>query len=555
MTPDSTILEKPTQSTAPAVIDRTTPSTDLASAPDGLPALDDAGTAGELSRIANALGEALVVVNGYTACLYARSSPTATWVQVCCGEFGDEALAAAKRFVQRGLWWAATSGAPWVVDPSSLPLTKASAKDMRRWVHASNDETSGREGDVTQAIKDELTYLAGWRCQFAGCGRDLKRHGATGGRGRFSYFAHIVAASPKGPRGHSTESKRLASELSNFMLLCDECHRLVDKVNPARYTVPVLRKMREDSIAEVQRLLDTLQYPATEVIAIIGNAAGQQGQLSVDDARQALWGRQLRCVSTKPEYFFRLGGNNHQVHEATYWMSMFQSLRQEIPLLQALLNGTRHGGGPRPRLAVFPLHGTSVLLLAGRLFGDNAGTHLFQPHRNLVGDGTRWEWPAEDGAAASHKFEVTQMAPPAAEVTEACLVVALTSDIPPERMPAACAANGRHRLPTLRITGPTFDKACMQHPADVQLFGRAVDAAICRLQDEWHVSKVHLFVSAPATAVVTVGQKMQARHHASFVCYEALPGAGSAYAATIEISSASVRELVSGNDASFNLQL
>lgn len=530
---------------------------ELPEPPPGLPAVDDGGMASELSQIAAAGDEALVVGNAYTACLYKRQQPGHAWVAVCCGEFAGTALQAAKAVPPGKRWWATTEGAPWSVSLGGLQVCKATAGVMSKWVKASTDSTIGREGDVTQAIKDELTYLAGWRCQFAGCGRDLRRHHATGRRGRFSYFAHIVAASPNGPRGHATESKELASDLSNFMLLCDECHRLVDKVNPARYTVAILRKMREDNIAEVQRLLDTLQYAPAEVVAFIGNIAGQQGQLSMDDAQLAMWGRRLRGVSAKPEYFFRLGGNTHQVHEPAYWLSLFQSLGQEVPRLQALLNGTRHGGGPRPRLAIFPLHGTSLLVLAGRLLGDNSGTELFQPHRNKVGARTRWEWPTLEplSSATGDKFELTEAAPARAGATEACLVVALTSDIPAERMPSSCATAGQYMLPTLRITAPTFDMGCMDRPEDLQRLGRVVDAAIRRLQDEWRVSTVHLFVSAPTTAVVTVGQKIQARHQATYVCYEALTGPGSVYAPTIEIASTSARELVSGVNTSVNLQL
>ncbi|XYI42012.1 SMODS-associated and fused to various effectors domain-containing protein [Cupriavidus necator] len=425
---------------------------------------------------------------------------------------------------------------------------------LNRWLKGSIDE-SGREGDGTQAVKDELTYLAGWRCQFAGCGRDLKRHGATGGRGRFSYFAHIVAASSSGPRGDPVLSKLLASDISNFMLLCDECHREIDKVNPAKYSVEGLRKMREDSIAEVRRLLDSLQHKSAEVIAIVGNIAGQPAPFSMDDAHEAMWGAGLRSTQAKPARYFDPGGHHHGVHTPAYWGSLFQQMKSDIPALQTLLNGTR-SGATRPRLAIFPLHSTSVLLLAGRILGDAAGTHLFQPHRNKVGPGTRWSWPAAGTLPTPplDKFKVEMLRDNTEGRDEAALIVALTSDIDAPRMPDSCARDGQLLLPTLRVIGPSFDKDCMQQPEDLQLVGLAVDAAIRKLQDEWRVRKVHLFVSAPTSAVMVVGQKMQARHHADYVCHESVSGPGSAYKATIEITSTSVRELASGLAETLSLQ-
>ena len=520
-----------------------------------VPVLTDAGLAAELARLARGQDEVLLIANAYTVCVRHRHATGGAWQMLCCGELGSDAIEAAKPLSRKRLTWAAVAGAPWEADPESVPTTKGTVALLNRWLKTSNvDDSGGREGDVTPAIKDELTYLVGWRCQFTGCGRDLRCHAATGSRGRFSYFAHIVAASEDGPRGHPVLSKLWASEIKNFMLLCDECHRLIDKVNPAKYTVEVLQQMREDSIAEVKRLLNSLQHKPAEVIAIVGNIAGQPAQFSMEDAQEALWGQGLRSAETKVSRYFYPGGQHHAVHSPGYWISLFQQMKQDMPLLQTLLDGTRSGAA-RPRLAVFPLHSTSVLLLAGRVLGDSEGTHLFQPHRNKVGSGTRWAWPkVESPLAALDKFTFEEPHPHAAGQEEAILVVALTSDIVASRMPAACAKADKFLLPTLRITGPTFDKDCMQQPQDLQLFALALDAAMRKLQDDWKVRRVHLFVSAPASAALLVGQKMQARHHADYTCHEALPGAGGAYKATLEITPKLVRELVSGQATIHPLQ-
>lgn len=533
-----------------------TAATPLSEPPTGLPALTDEGLATELARLALERGDALVIANPYTVCLLIREASGAPWQKLCCGDLGQLAIEAAKPLTRaHRLLWSNVAGAPWDAEPEAVVKVKATILLLNRWLKDSVEET-GREGDVTPAIKDQLTYLAAWRCQFSGCGRDLKRHGATGGAGRFSYFAHIVAASPSGPRGDPTLSKLLSSELSNFMLLCDECHRLIDKVNPAKYTVEVLTKMREDSIGEVKRLLDSLQHRPVEVLAFLGNIAGQPAPFSMDDAQEALWAAGLRSNEAKPARHFNPGGQNHDVHSAAYWSTLFQGMKADLTLLQTLLDGTRTGTA-RPRLAIFPLHSTSVLLLAGRVLGDYENTHLFQPHRNKVGPGTRWAWPAKGTLPVRHrdKFKLEELQGRTAEQQEAILVVALTSDIEAARMPTGCAANCQLLLPTLRVTGSAFDKDCIQQPEDLQVLGLVIDAAIRRLQDEWHVRRVHLFVSAPATAAFTVGQKLQARHHAEYVCYEAKPGPGSAYQATIEIHSQQVRELVSGQALSLPLQL
>lgn len=515
------------------------------SAPMNIAALGDGEIAAVLTDLAKGTGEVLVVANGYTVCLFCRNGST-HWQRLCTGEFSNRSITAARSLGGR-IAWARVDGFPWEADPSDVPTQPATPALLRSWLKNATALTAGRKGEVTSHIRDELPYLAGWRCQFEGCGRDLRLHTASGARGRFSYFAHIVAASPDGPRGDSVLSPQLASDLSNFMLLCDECHRLVDKIHPARFTAETLRRMRENSIAEVRRLLDTLQYPSTEVIGILGNIAGQPAQISTEDVHEALWGSKLRTSSPQVSRYFSPGGQHHDVHSPAYWSSLFQQLHRDLPLLQTLLEGTRTGTA-RPRLAIFPLHSTSVLLLAGRVLGDAAGTHLFQPHRNAVGEQTRWAWRPDQSAPATDKFRVSALRSSNGE-DSACLVVALTSDIGSERIPPSCAG-----LPTLRITGPTFEKDCIQHPDDLRVLGRAVDEAMRQLQDEWRVRTVNLFVSAPASAVVVVGQKMQARHHADYVVHEALVGPGAAYRATIQLTPTLVRELASGQDLSLSLQ-
>ncbi|ATE72053.1 hypothetical protein CNO08_12270 [Lysobacter capsici] len=520
--------------------------------PQGLPSVRDSELASELERLSKGGHDVLLTANKYTVCLWQRASGSAPWQSVCYGEFGKKSQAVASTKLRRRLLWAQVDAPPWDIDPTTAHAQIAVAKDLKAWLRDATGVT-GREGDATAEIKDVLPYLAGWRCQFTGCGRDLRRHQASGDMGRFGYFAHIIAASPDGPRGHPTRSRELASDLSNFMLLCDECHRMIDKVQPASYPAELLQRMREDSIAEVKGLLDSLAYKAAEVVGVIGNIAGQPAPFHMDDAREALRGARLRTDQGKPDRYFDPGSGQHEVHSASYWLGLFKVLERDLPALRGVLAGTRTGS-TRPRIALFPLHSTSVLVLTGRVLGDTSGLHIFQPHRNTVGTGTRWAWPKDAPSPADGKYRcevVNQFSP---GQTEAVLMVLLTSDIAPGRLPPSCVAAGQLRLPTIRVVGPTFDKECIQTPEDLQLLGNVVDDAVRKLQDEWRVHKVHLIVCAPASAAVVVGQKMQARHHADYVVYEAHPWKDTCFQPTIEITTTHIRELVSGLGTALPLQ-
>lgn len=512
-------------------------------APVLVPSLSDDELAISFRKSLASGSDVLFVANKFRVAMLEGVAATRTWDLVATGEFGDDCITAVSANMRtKCIFWDTTTLAePQTVDLSTLAPALVKKGLITSWAKTA-DQMTGRLGHVSPEVKKEVAYLAAYHCQFPGCGKDLGEHAATGGKGVFSYFAHIVAASADGPRGNLVESPLLVDEPSNFLLLCDECHRLIDKVDPDTYKTEDLRKMRAESIRVVKRLLGTLRYPEVDVIYLLGNVTGQVAHISDRDMDEALWASGLRRSSKNPESHFEFGRQHHAPHEQSYWSAVFSTLKFDIPNLQAKLNGVRTGGAARPRLAVFPFHGTSVLLLAGRLLGDMAGTHVFQPHRNKSTEpnGTRWAWPDDAVVPTQEKYKVKPLKDHTGTEDEANLIVSLTFPVSATRLAPVSADSGNLTLPTIEISVENFGHSVIRHPSDLTFFGAAVDEALRCLQNVWNVKKVHLYVGAPASAVLLVGQKMQARHHATFVCYESLPGNGP-FAPTIEISSQEVR--------------
>lgn len=505
----------------------------------------DEDFAGLLAVCNTAAEETLVVVNRYTAALFGRSDSSAPWCLRGAGEFGNSALDAATPLIQgKRLLWAVTAiSQPDKVSFESLDFTLATKPTIQAWlreVEAATVLSKGRAGEVPAGVGRRVAVQAAWRCQFAGCGKDLSTHFATGAKGNFSYLAHIVASSPDGPRGDKFQSARLASAEENVMLLCDECHRLIDRVAPSQYSAQALREMKASSVAAVRRLLDSLQYPEVEPIMLVGNISGQVHHYSPSDTEQALLKAGLRQSKSRPEFFCRNGDVLHDPHSAAYWESLFAAFRHDIPGLQRLLTGTGTNRA-RPRLAVFPLHGTSILILGGRLIGDTGGVDVFQFHRDQVvrNPGGQWAWPELAPMPDANKYKFQTLRQSSGE-DEACLVISLTYDITPERLTEACFADGEFKLPSIRVTADRFSTDVIQHPRGLELFGATLDSALRVLQDDWKVQRIHLFVGAPASSCFRIGQKMQARHQASFLCHETGTGRGSPFMQTIEILSDAV---------------
>src|SRR6266852_8048090 len=101
---------------------------------------------------------------------------------------------------------------------TAVTPVRATQAGVESWLDGANALTkpSGRGASPRSEDMDELGYLAAWRCQFSGCGKDLQKHTSTGVMSKSSYFAHIIASSPRGPRGDPLLSEQRSADIDNF---------------------------------------------------------------------------------------------------------------------------------------------------------------------------------------------------------------------------------------------------------------------------------------------------------------------------------------------------
>src|SRR5579872_6804947 len=63
--------------------------------------------------------------------------------------------------------------------------------------------------------------------------------------------AHITAGSPGGPRYDPALSPEQRSDVTNGILLCQNCGKLIDN-DPSRFTIDVLRQWKDDAESETR---------------------------------------------------------------------------------------------------------------------------------------------------------------------------------------------------------------------------------------------------------------------------------------------------------------
>lgn len=508
--------------------------------------LDDSGFSALLQeRIKDKDYKVLILANKFYAKMYlALCDDSSDWEEVGEGEIGNETREILKKFTKgKKLFFININ----VQDLSKISpdfnqaqvISKISQFD--NWLKESRNLTTGRTGEITDTTKFKVACAAAWRCQFEGCGEDLRQHLTPSMSGNYSYFAHIVASSKEGPRGND-QSKDLTNDPNNIMLLCDKCHRLIDRIAPNEYDVETLTGMLERNVREVNRLLECLKMPDAEMMVIGGMIEGQPFRFDSRVAQEAMWLKNMKN-SGQVEYFINNTSYFSASNKESYWTNAFELLKStDIPRLKSFLRGTGRNGKLKP-LAIFPLHGISILILSGRLIGDSSPVYLYQFHRQQVeGKGKQWAWPDIDEPPLD-KFKINILKEASASDSEIILQVNLTAKIPLKDLPEQFFDQGELKFPAIELTIDNCDFKAISHQKDLELLSNAIDSIYRLIQDNWHIKTVHFFVIAPTTACMRLGQKMQARHHADFILYEREPRVGGVlgkFKPTIQISSTKV---------------
>ena len=101
------------------------------------------------------------------------------------------------------------------------------------------------------------------------------------------------------------------------------------------------------------------------------------------------------------------------------------------------------------------------------------------------------------------------------------LTVELTAHIDKNALPAglASAVTSGH-MPWIRLTTGTPNGECIQRKEDLAQVVDVARSAINFIQDKMLAKRVHLIVVCPASATFSIGQLMQAGHHAIFTLYD-----------------------------------
>ena len=352
-----------------------------------------------------------------------------------------------------------------------------------------------------------LFTQAGGRCEFDNCNRYLLTHHVTHQSGNFAQMAHIVAFRQAGPRGEAPLSSTERNDLSNLMLLCQQCHKLVDD-NPDLYTVEALQEFKKDHEARIRMLTAAKadkQAAALVLTAVIGSSPVV---IPCADMQSAI----------VPFYLDRREIHTIDLPSVTearteaYWRSNVETIRGNTQRFYASLGTTGV-----TNIAVFALAPIPLLVALGSCLSNKFPTSLFQRHR----DTDDWRWK-EDGDPVEFECRMLQQG---SEPQRVALVCSLSGSVPPADYPGAVDSSFTVYEITPDGVAPSFD--CLRLRESLEAFRACYRSTLQRVtRGHLGVQEIHLIPAVPAPAAVAMGLDRMPKAHPPLVVYDKRGDAG-----------------------------
>ena len=253
---------------------------------------------------------------------------------------------------------------------------------------------SGRESAIRRPSRSPsgrttlLLYVrAGGRCELDGCNKYLLEHGPTHTTGNFADRGHIYGFMPSAARGLASgrPPPEEINGVDNLILLCKECHHLVDGVAPDDYPVEVLREFKR---THEERVFDLTGISTNrDFVPVVVRALVASRPVDLSD-------HEMQCAVI-PNYIKRRERVEVDLTTipddpcAAYWESCASAIESKVRrLYEARIDPEK-----AVRVAVFAMGPIPLLVHLGSCLSDKLDVDLYQLQRNP----RSWSWLSGPG--------------------------------------------------------------------------------------------------------------------------------------------------------------
>ena len=168
-------------------------------------------------------------------------------------------------------------------------------------------------------------------------------------------LAHIIAASEKGPRAHATATETEKGAYENLILLCANCHRIIDKA-PVDFPENMICEWKRKHIERIRSLFGVIEYsdrpsarkaiePALAENRNVFDQYGPDNDYRQDPESELakVWQRKMRAIilPNNRKILAILDANRHLLRQAE--CQALEAFRQHIDDIEAKHIGESKG--------------------------------------------------------------------------------------------------------------------------------------------------------------------------------------------------------------------
>ncbi len=352
----------------------------------------------------------------------------------------------------------------------------------------------------------KLWVLSAGHCEFPGCNKFLLHEDLTFSEGNYSNMAHIVSWSPRGPRGDPVRSLHLAKDITNLMLVCQRCGKLIDnRKNVAIYPEKLLRffkKTHEERIKIQTAIQEDLK---TTVIRLQANLRGRNVKVGQDEVYTALISAR-RYPADEKGVFIDLTGLEYTA-DKSYWEVAAQKIKTTLDRGLSLGNDELQ----HPHLSIFGIAPIPLLVYLGFTIGNTIRSDIYIKLRGQ-------KWFLKQGSRGSRSAEFIIRRPSKNNKTRhAALSIAISGSISATEIYKATG----QKMPIyeLCIAQPSLDS--IQSGKDLESFRKSYRSIMDEIRERYGKKvKVHLLAAIPSCVAIVCGQEILHGVDPSVTIYE-----------------------------------
>ena len=375
--------------------------------------------------------------------------------------------------------------------------------DLENISDASQSQKSGtKKGryNTSDEVKRVVWIRSAGHCEL--CGLDLTRDFRVGSPMNWAEVAHILPASPKGPRARPDHDESLAkahtNDTANLMLLCPNCHDKIDR-DAEGYPENDLSGLHEAYLERVRLAATAPDAGRAVALIVLSQHHSTRNDISERELLTAMSAEGLVAFGPPIKHIFPPPGPRGR--DSHYWQSIKDEVQFSIEKQLRLRGGTF---GDAPALALVGIADIPSLILLGQSLGDRFNRYLFSSSREH-----RLHWP--DHNSVPPEFVYT---PPPQGEGPIALVLAISAAVSLDDVAQA--------IPTARIAQLTIETpsyAMVRNRRVIHAFRDALQIRLSQLEAQSR-EEIHVFAAMPAALAIEFGALLTTQHQHAYAVYD-----------------------------------